>query len=295
MLGDNAYRDGRMEEYQDALFDVFPDLLAHVFLWPAIGNHDKRSFSGPQQGPYFELFDLPTRGESGGVPSSTEQYYSFDYGNVHVVVLDSETAPLEPGSPQLEWLKRDLERNDADWTLATLHIPPYSHGGHNSDTASRHFPIRQNVVPLLEAHGVDLVLAGHSHDYERSYPLHGHYGTSDTWDPSIHRVEGGNGCPDDGLATQCGRIADGAYTHGGTVYVVVGCSSSFTARGKLDYPAMVRTVRSLGSLVIDVDGDRLEARFLEADGVIGDRFVIEHPVSPTQRASASQPEAAPAR
>jgi hypothetical protein len=277
MLGDNAYNSGRLEEYQDALFDVYPTVLRNTFLWPAIGNHDRRAFSGPQNGPYLDLFDLPTRGESGGVPSTVEHFYSFDHGNVHFVVLDSEVASLEAGSPQIEWLKRDLENNHAEWTIASVHVPPYSKGSHDSDRVRRHFIVRGNALPILEAHGVDLLLSGHSHAYERSHLIQRHYGTSDTWDATAHLVDGGNGCPADTFAALCHGDADGAYSGPGTVYAVVGCSSYFSLGGSLDHPVMARVERSLGSLVIDVEGDRLDARFLQADGEIGDRFVIRHP------------------
>lgn len=277
MLGDNAYNSGSFEEYQDALFDVYPAVLRNTFLWPVIGNHDIRAFRDPDHGPYLDLFDLPTRGESGGVASNVEQFYSFDYGNVHFVALDSELTSLAAGSPQLEWLKRDLQSSQAEWTIAMVHVPPYSKGSHDSDWMARHHIVRGDAAPILEAHGVDLVLSGHSHSYERSHLIQGHYGTSDTWDASSHLLDGGNGCPADAFETLCHGGADGAYRPPGTVYAVVGCSSYFSRSGKLNHPAMARVMRALGSLIIDIEGDRLEARFLQPDGTIGDRFVIRHP------------------
>ena len=82
--------------------------------------------------------------------------------------------------------------------------------------------MRQNVCPILEAHGVDLVLCGHSHAYERSLLIDGHYGPSTTFGPQ-HVVNGGDG-----------RIAGAAYRkpaawrapHAGTVYVVAGSSAN---------------------------------------------------------------------
>jgi len=55
--------------------------------------------------------------------------------------------------------------------------------------------MRENALPILEAAGVDLTLAGHSHVYERSFLIDGHYGTSGTWNPAFHLVDGGNGDP----------------------------------------------------------------------------------------------------
>jgi len=277
MLGDNAYNEGRIEEYQDALFDEFPTVLRNTFLWPSIGNHDKRAFRSPTSGPYFDLFDLPTRGEAGGAPSKDERFYSFDYGNIHFVVLDSEAASLEADSLQIAWLERDLQQNRAEWTIGIVHAPPYSKGNHDSDGAHRHLNVRANAVPILEAHGMDLMLAGHSHNYERSYQIRGHYGTSDTWDASTYLVDGGDGCPADAFVDECSGGADGAYGDQGTVYVVAGCSSYLVRGRKQKHPVTARGLMSLGSMVIDIESNRLEARFLRANGEIGDRFVIVHP------------------
>ncbi len=81
MLGDNAYNDGTDEEYQAAVFDMYPELLENTMLWSALGNHDGHEADSPTQtGPYYEIFSFPKSGESGGEPSGTEAYYSFDYG-----------------------------------------------------------------------------------------------------------------------------------------------------------------------------------------------------------------------
>jgi hypothetical protein len=91
MLGDNAYGSGTEAQFQDAVFDTYPQLLRNTVLWPAFGNHDGLS-ANPQTetGPYFDIFTLPRAAEAGGVASGTEAYYSFDYANVHFIVLDSE-------------------------------------------------------------------------------------------------------------------------------------------------------------------------------------------------------------
>jgi hypothetical protein len=277
MLGDNAYKSGTTEEHQDAVFDAFSIKLRNTISWPIIGNHDKRSFTGESAGPYFDVFDLPTAGESGGVASGSEYYYSFDYGDIHFVALYSSLGGLDAGHVQLDWLERDLAASDAEWTIAMLHIAPYSTGEHPSDTLERHVAVRQNALPILEKHGVDLVLAGHSHCYQRSYPVRGHYGTSETWDPAQHLVDGGDGCPDDERASECSGNRDGPYDGDGTVYVIVGNSSTPEESGPLDHPVVAYgELDVVGSLVIDVEGQRLEARFLREDAVVADRFVIVH-------------------
>lgn len=92
MLGDNAYENGLDTEYQAGLFNVYPSVLRRSPLWPALGNHDTaQAAKVPLTIPYFLNFTLPRFGEAGGVATGTEKYYSFDYGNIHFVCLDSMT------------------------------------------------------------------------------------------------------------------------------------------------------------------------------------------------------------
>jgi hypothetical protein len=89
-LGDNAYNTGTDAEHQVAVFDVYRDILRQTVTWPTLGNHDGGSAASiTQSGVYFDLFTLPTRAQAGGLMSGTEAYYSFDYGNIHFVCLDS--------------------------------------------------------------------------------------------------------------------------------------------------------------------------------------------------------------
>ena len=90
MLGDNAYPDGTDSQYQAAVFDMYPEFLPNTVLWPTLGNHDGHTAdSASESGPYYDIFSLPRNAEAGGVASGTEAYYSFDYGNIHFVCLES--------------------------------------------------------------------------------------------------------------------------------------------------------------------------------------------------------------
>ena len=131
LLGDNAYADGTDEEYQEHQFDIFADLWRNHPIWSTLGNHDAYSAdSATQTGVYYQIFDLPKFGEAGGVPSGTEAYYSFDWANIHFVVLDSEDTDNSPGRAMLTWLEQDLASTTQDWIIAAFHHPPYSKGGH---------------------------------------------------------------------------------------------------------------------------------------------------------------------
>jgi 3',5'-cyclic AMP phosphodiesterase CpdA len=89
----------------------------------------------------------------------------------------------------LTWLKADLEANSRDWLIAFWHSPPYTKGSHDSDNLFDNLgnmtEMRENAVRVLESYGVDLVMCGHSHIYERSYLINGHYGFSDSLEPEM--------------------------------------------------------------------------------------------------------------
>ncbi|MGD8712410.1 MAG: metallophosphoesterase [Thiohalophilus sp.] len=255
--GDNAYTSGSNPQFQQQFFAPFAELLRHQPIWPAYGNHDDR------RNVFFDIFSLPQHGESGGLASGTEYYYSFDFANLHVIMLDTEVSDLDSDSPMLKWLKADLAATKQSWKIVVLHHPPYTHGGHNSDNMfdsnGRMFEVRRNILPLLEQGGVQLVLSGHSHVYERSWPLRCHYGTSDSLENTMI------------LSRQ--REQGAVYSTGGTVYAVVGSSSKLD-HGPLDHPAMAISLESLGSLIVDIAGDRMTARFIDDQGKIRDEFVI---------------------
>jgi PKD repeat protein len=271
MLGDNAYDTGTDGEYQSKLFDIYPTILKQSVLWPTLGNHDSATANSvAETGPYFDIFTLPTAGESGGVSSGTEAYYSFDYGNIHFVVLDSTDTPRTPGSTMLMWLASDLAATAQDWIIAVWHHPPYSKGSHDSDLEAPLMEMRANVVPILDDYGVDLTFTGHSHSYERSSPIEGHYGLSGTFDASM-LTAGGDGDP----------ASDGPYVksvvgpdpHSGIVHTVAG-NGSQTTGGSLDHPAMLRSLNVLGSVILDVNGNQVDVTMLDSNGVPQDQFRI---------------------
>ena len=281
MLGDNAYEDGTDAEYQAAVFETYPQVLRKIVLWPTLGNHDgSTADSTTESGPYYDIFSLPRNGEAGGVPSGTEAYYSFDYGNLHFICLESHETDRSPDGAMMTWLEEDLAANDKEWVIAFWHHSPYSKGSGDSDELGRSIALRQNAVPLLERYGVDLVLTGHSHSYERSYLIDGHYGLSDTFTDAMKKS------PGDGSAT-----GDGAYQkpatvgapHAGAVYAVAGTAGKLFY-GPLDHPAMAVSFRTLGSMVLDVNGNRLDAIFLDSirigdaiDGIRDDFTILKLP------------------
>ncbi|GMR01431.1 MAG: hypothetical protein BMS9Abin19_0814 [Gammaproteobacteria bacterium] len=264
-LGDIAYRSGTNEQFQSALFEPFGDLLANTAIWPVYGNHDERRWT------YFRIFDLPENAEAGGLASHTENYYSVDYSNIHFVMLDSQASDRSKTGDMANWLKRDLAQNKKPWVIAAFHHPPYTKGSHDSDDASdsrgRMQQMRENIVPILEESGVDLVLSGHSHMYERSYLMDCAYGDSEKFSLSNIVSTGVNNKYRQYLKPLNRR------EHQGTVYVVAG-SSSKVDQGPLDHPAHHVGLLEAGSMVIDVENNKLTARFINNKGQVRDEFSI---------------------
>ncbi|MFT5123627.1 MAG: hypothetical protein ACI9QL_001814 [Candidatus Omnitrophota bacterium] len=281
MLGDNAYDDGTDAQYQLAFFDMYPTVLRQTPVWSTMGNHDGRSAdSATQTGPYYENYTFPTAGEIGGMPSGTEAYYSFEYANIHFICLDAYETDRSVGGAMHTWMEQDLMNVTNEWLIAFWHHPPYTKGTHNSDTEGRLIDMRENFVPMLEAHGVDLVLSGHSHAYERSYFLNGHYGHSSTFNAGSMVLDGGDG-----------QVAgNGAYTRSkfdiGTVYTVTGSAGKIGNDFGLNHPVMFYSEERLGSFILDVDGLTLNARFLDSTGVVRDTFTIEKNLTPADRPDA---------
>jgi hypothetical protein len=91
----------------------------------------------------------------GGLVTGTEAYYSFDYGNVHFISLDSYETDRSVGSPMMSWLENDLAATSAMWIIAFWHHPPYTKGSHDSDRESNLIDMRATALPILESYGVD--------------------------------------------------------------------------------------------------------------------------------------------
>jgi len=262
MLGDNAYGTGTDEEYQGAVFEMYHPWLQQIPLWSCIGNHETyHNASGDGRFAFDRIFHFPAGGECGGVASGTERYFSWHYGNIHFIALDSQTSDRSADGPMAQWLRADLQANTLPWVIVCWHHPPYTKGSHDSDFEFELVEMRENILPILEHYGVDLVLCGHSHSYERSYLLDGHYGDSTTL-RAQHLLNDGNGRLDGDGAYR--KSSAGQAPHEGAVYVVAG-SSGQTSGGALNHPAHFLSLDELGSLVIDVQGGRLDVRFLRED------------------------------
>lgn len=292
-LGDLAYYRGNEFDFTRKFFDIYRDVLRHTPTLPTMGNHEAKSASSAtQSGTYYDAFVLPASGEAGGVASGTEAYYSYDYADAHFVVLDTADTDLSLGSTMLDWLATDLKQTTAHWLIAYFHHPPYTKGSHDSDSADtshgRLLFVRENVLRMLEASGVDLVLSGHSHNYERSLLVNKVYCPAcDTTSPQRstlargeleargHILDGGSGNPDEDGAYE---KPPGRHPHDGTVYVVAG-HGGHDIKQKGLHPVMSSTNISHGSCLLTIDTETLSLVNVEANGTVSDRFTIVKPIA----------------
>ncbi|BDI03430.1 Ig-like domain-containing protein [Sphaerotilus microaerophilus] len=272
-LGDNAYDHGLDADFQARLFGVYASMLRSCPTLSTIGNHDTDQSTSPAATiPYFSIYDAPSAGQAGGLASGSTRYYSFNLGHIHFVCLDSMTSSRATTGTMLTWLKNDLAANTLPWVVAYWHHAPYSDGSHVSDSTSevQMTEMRTNALPILESHGVDLVLGGHSHVYERSCLINGHYGLSSTLTARM-KYNAGNGRLDGNGAylKPLGKVGNR-----GTVYIVNGASGGADP-GNLKHPAMVFSAQRAGSVVIDVSGTQMDVKYIAATGGVLDYFTIQ--------------------
>jgi predicted phosphodiesterase len=148
---------GGVEEQWDLFFRIEGPLISQVPLFAAIGNHDNSARN------YFQKY-FQTRLFAEG-----NRYFYQDWGDVRVVIIDSEIEFRE-GSDQYRFLDQAMGEAAANDQLifASLHYPPYSSGEHGSN-----LEVRQILSQLAPKHGVEVILAGHDHDYERTRAIDG--------------------------------------------------------------------------------------------------------------------------
>jgi alkaline phosphatase len=160
-LGDNAYPDGSAQNFARCFTASWGDPAKRIMrtIRPSPGNHEHLTYDAAA---YYEYF-----GKNAGSPS--KGYYSYDIGEWHAVALNSEIVvnglfSEADRAAQLEWLAEDLKANAKKCTVAYWHHPRFSSGWHGSDRRLGSF------WEVLYDAGVDLILNGHDHHYERFHP-----------------------------------------------------------------------------------------------------------------------------
>jgi hypothetical protein len=151
LLGDNMYGSEDAGDFVKKFSDPYKQLLAqNVKFYAALGNHDQALQTN------YVNFNM-----------NGKEYYRFKKGNVAFYALNSNYMDKK----QVKWLEDELAKDTSDWKIAFMHHPPYSSGGkHGSDDQ-----LREIIEPIFIKYGVNVVLTGHDHFYERIKPQRGIY------------------------------------------------------------------------------------------------------------------------
>lgn len=161
--GDLVYLEGRYEWYDAKFFQPYAQLLSLAPFFPCPGNHDSEFDEGR---PYYRTFVLPENGPPGATAS--EQHYWFDHGGMRIVSLDSNPPFEHLRDVVAPWLDGVLAEAPGPWKIVLFHHPPYTHGKYPPSGK-----LRELLVPVFDRHGVGLVINGHNHMYECTYPMRG--------------------------------------------------------------------------------------------------------------------------
>ena len=241
-LGDLSYHSTA-----DCWFDMMSPLKGKMMV--TLGYHDINDGAG-KMNQYVKSFEL------------NKPYYSYDYKHVHFLVMAS-LSDYEEGSEQYNFIKQDLEKasqnEDTNWIIVSTYKPLYSSPSeHKADDT-----LRDDYSPLFEKYGVDLVLNGHNHNYQRTYPL--------TYNPN----ESAKPITTSELSTGYNRGNDGI------VFATVGTGgvNFYSLEGKNPYVAN-QFAGKFGFLDIDISNgnphSKLTGTFYDNKGSeIADEFTIE--------------------
>jgi 3',5'-cyclic AMP phosphodiesterase CpdA len=214
----------------------------------AIGNHDVIPSTLLQQ--YMSHFNI------------TSQYYSFDYQNIHFLVMGTEV-PYDTASEQYDFANKDLSKAasnpNTDWVIVALHKPLYS--SPSNIVGGYEIPLSVTYHPLFDKYGVDLVIQGHVHGYERSDPIK--YNPESYTKPLISETNNTNN-----------------YVNPeGTIFVTVGTAGAMLHEFEGKKPFIVSQYSGFGFLNIDVTTNSsttiMNSTFYNNDeGSIEDNFIV---------------------
>ncbi|MDR3616426.1 MAG: metallophosphoesterase [Candidatus Obscuribacterales bacterium] len=304
--GDIVYKQGLFSEYLSNFFPFQSKLLSRYLSVQVLGNHDvtrpdfrkAHSLSEfPDSLAWYYVWSLPLNGPRRAAlwsnveplrgarhlrrtfkSNTNARYpgmgnYSFDYGLAHFVVLDANVYMDWSDSVFRQWLQNDLSQSQAKWKIVVWHQPSFtSHLRHRVEQRMR------LVADIIQNAGVKLVLTGHAHHYERSFPLNFHIAAT----PGASLI-GKNGNVEGDI--QLDKDYDGVTKTKpqGPIYIVTGGGGAPLSIVDRDVPASSDQWQSFTNKlvfdrhsfsIIDVNADSLTVRQMAADGEVFDSFMI---------------------
>ncbi len=235
-VGDLAYQSGTFAQVDSNYFGANAALMRGLPFFATPGNHEYETNSAA---PYLASQAAPLS----NVPAADlGRYYSYDWGDAHFVSLDSNFLATSGASRMLNWLDSDLAATEKFWKIVFLHHPPYPTGAHVGDPLC--VLAHEHVNHIVEQHGVQLVLSGHEHAYERSFPL-----------------------------------ADDQPVNAGlpsTTYVITG-GGGYALETVGSLPQCALAVSAYHYLRVDVTGSTLTSRAVGLDGAVIDSMTLNPP------------------
>jgi 3',5'-cyclic AMP phosphodiesterase CpdA len=254
-------------------FDRASDLMAYYYFWSEPLNGPvqglKNKLTPPLKGPESRLKAFK---DAAGPNYPRMANFSFDYGDIHWTVLDANPY-VQWADPELRgWVAADLAKaKDKPWRFVTFHHP-----GFNSSKAHIKEQQMRLLADIFEAGGVSLVLSGHVHNYQRTYPIK----FAATTYPDGHAPEPAT--PVDGKIAIDRHYDETAKTRpDGVIYLVTGAGGADlydedqTDTESTWQPFTTKFIASIHSLtVVDIDTKTATVRQIDADGKELDRFVI---------------------
>jgi predicted MPP superfamily phosphohydrolase len=314
VAGDNVYNSGLVREYHTRFFPVYlspetsPEkgapLMKSIPFYMLVGNHDTQATDLdkiPDGLAYFYFNDLPLNGpvteftvQATGKPETVKAFekatdgrypklanYSFDYGNVHIMCLDANVYANPLDASMVEWMRRDISSSRADWKIVAFHQP-----GFNTSASHYDYQVMRLLSPLLEELGVDMVLNGHVHNYQRTVPLKFAPKKNQAGDRYVITPEGRV----DGVFTLDEKFDGISQTKpNGIIYIVSGAGGAGLYDAAIGnkpelwkheppenwVPFTVKLVSDIHSFtLIETEGKKLTLRQLDAQGVAFDEIHV---------------------
>ncbi len=162
--GDLVANGGNPGQWHSQFFEPSKEMIDHIPFLSAVGDHESDNVDG-DSAKLFTYYLFPHK-------DNMKLWFSYDIGNAHFIFLDWRY----PDSKEMEdWFKKDAAASDKKWKFVVMHRPPYNLGGH-------HVSWGKNIWPdLFQKYRIDVVFSGHSHLYERFFPIKPETGKDTTW------------------------------------------------------------------------------------------------------------------